>query len=265
MPGLGKPCLIDECTGLAGIPGAGRGWCSKHYQRWQRHGDPLVKTKRFRKMCDIRDCGLPAVGRGWCTKHWTRWERYGDPAYRVPGEIVDGRRICAACQEDLAVDRFYQRADGRVDAWCRPCTARNAARRREADPSLNRKVEKFPMTCAACGADFMGDRKNTLSCSAPCAEEMKRRTGWVYRGRRRARLAAATDGTVETADVFALFGWTCHLCHDEIDPAVKHPDPMSASVDHVIPLARGGSHSVQNVRPAHLSCNLRKGARVTVA
>lgn len=121
------------------------------------------------------------------------------------------------------------------------------------------------MVCAACGSDFMGDRKNTQSCSLPCAEEMKRRIAWVYRGRRRARLAATTDGTVEAEDVFSLYGWGCHLCGDPIDPALKHPDPMSASVDHLIPLSRGGSHSVQNVRPAHLTCNLRKGVRLTHA
>lgn len=34
------------------------------------------------------------------------------------------------------------------------------------------------------------------------------------------------------------------------------------SVDHIVPLARGGSHSADNVQSAHLLCNLRKGARV---
>ena len=29
-------CTIDGC----GSPAHARGWCSKHYRRWQRHGDP---------------------------------------------------------------------------------------------------------------------------------------------------------------------------------------------------------------------------------
>jgi 5-methylcytosine-specific restriction endonuclease McrA len=34
--------------------------------------------------------------------------------------------------------------------------------------------------------------------------------------------------------------------------------------DHVIPLKRGGRHSIGNLLPACLSCNLRKGVRVIV-
>lgn len=33
---------------------------------------------------------------------------------------------------------------------------------------------------------------------------------------------------------------------------------MSASVDHIVPLSRGGEHSMNNVQCAHLSCNCSK-------
>lgn len=31
-------CSIEDCTDKA----VSRGWCSKHYTRWQRHGSPLT-------------------------------------------------------------------------------------------------------------------------------------------------------------------------------------------------------------------------------
>lgn len=31
-----RMCAVDECD----RPSHARGWCTKHYQRWQRHGDP---------------------------------------------------------------------------------------------------------------------------------------------------------------------------------------------------------------------------------
>ncbi|WP_158070491.1 HNH endonuclease [Streptomyces luteocolor] len=40
---------------------------------------------------------------------------------------------------------------------------------------------------------------------------------------------------------------------------------MSPSLDHVIPLSRGGSHRRDNVQLAHLRCNLRKNNRFEVA
>ena len=35
--------------------------------------------------------------------------------------------------------------------------------------------------------------------------------------------------------------------------------PLSASMDHVIPLKLGGEDSEGNIRLAHLGCNLRRG------
>jgi len=40
------------------------------------------------------------------------------------------------------------------------------------------------------------------------------------------------------------------------------PDPGSKSIDHILPLSKGGSHSQENVQWAHLVCNTRKGNRL---
>jgi 5-methylcytosine-specific restriction endonuclease McrA len=55
-------------------------------------------------------------------------------------------------------------------------------------------------------------------------------------------------------------GLTCHLCRLKLSLTTKHPDPGYASIDHVIPLARGGTNELANLRLAHLVCNLRKRA-----
>jgi 5-methylcytosine-specific restriction endonuclease McrA len=56
-------------------------------------------------------------------------------------------------------------------------------------------------------------------------------------------------------------GWICGLCSCEIDREAVWPQPQSASIDHIIPVSRGGSHTYDNVQAAHLVCNLRKGNR----
>lgn len=78
--------------------------------------------------------------------------------------------------------------------------------------------------------------------------------------RRRSRIL---DAFVEDVDPFVVLdrdGWECHICGDAIDPELKSPALMSWSIDHVIPLAKGGTHGYSNCKAAHRVCNSRKGA-----
>lgn len=80
--------------------------------------------------------------------------------------------------------------------------------------------------------------------------------------RRARRLGALVGPSWGRNDLLLAYGNLCHLCDKIIDLSLQWPNPEAFSEDHVIPLARGGTHSFDNVRPAHLSCNWIKGARV---
>ncbi|MEK9524015.1 HNH endonuclease [Streptomyces venezuelae] len=81
--------------------------------------------------------------------------------------------------------------------------------------------------------------------------------------RRRMRMEQArTSEVFSPLDVHTRDGWTCRLCQRPIDPQVAWPDPMSVSVDHIVPLSKGGLHAMINVQSAHLGCNSRKGDRL---
>jgi 5-methylcytosine-specific restriction endonuclease McrA len=52
----------------------------------------------------------------------------------------------------------------------------------------------------------------------------------------------------------------CALCGKPVDFSLKWPDPMSATVDHIVPLAKGGEvDDINNMQLAHLCCNRVKG------
>lgn len=61
--------------------------------------------------------------------------------------------------------------------------------------------------------------------------------------------------------VFDRDGWECKLCHKAISKKFKWPHPKSASLDHIVPMARGGGHVYENVQATHLRCNIQKKHR----
>jgi 5-methylcytosine-specific restriction endonuclease McrA len=79
--------------------------------------------------------------------------------------------------------------------------------------------------------------------------------------RRRALIAETTLGEVDLVALWDEQGGTCALCAEHIDADLGYPDPMSKSIDHIVPLAKGGTHEQSNLQWTHLVCNLRKGAR----
>lgn len=59
-------------------------------------------------------------------------------------------------------------------------------------------------------------------------------------------------------EVFERDGWTCQLCFQAIARDVPSTWKNSKSIDHVLPLSRGGNHSRANVVAAHVGCNSKK-------
>lgn len=60
-------------------------------------------------------------------------------------------------------------------------------------------------------------------------------------------------------EVFERDNWTCGICGDMIDRHLRGDNWWRATLDHVIPLCKGGTHTWDNVRAAHWRCNMLKG------
>ena len=55
----------------------------------------------------------------------------------------------------------------------------------------------------------------------------------------------------------------CAICGKPVDKNLKYPHPMSATVDHIIPVAKNGDPaSLDNLQLAHRYCNRQKSDKL---
>jgi 5-methylcytosine-specific restriction endonuclease McrA len=125
----------------------------------------------------------------------------------------------------------------------------------------NRQARKpsqiFIKECIGCGHNFSTKRTDKLYCTKDCREwitqQIKRERDKAYHNARtpsfKRRIFFASDGA-------------CGICNQPIDLRLKWPDPMSYSIDHIVPRSLGGSHAANNLRAAHNKCNASRGNRV---
>lgn len=75
-----KPtCSVADCNRSSGEPGAARGMCSKHYQRFRKRGSPHVSLldRDGDGLCSVPGCGKKSQGKRLCGMHRQRMRAHG--------------------------------------------------------------------------------------------------------------------------------------------------------------------------------------------
>lgn len=115
--------------------------------------------------------------------------------------------------------------------------------------------------CGTCGLTIRGNRRY---CSKECRRVAARARHAAQQRLREARCWGPEAERIDPLVVYERDGWICGICGLAVDRDRKHPDPWSVSLDHVVPLSRGGAHVYANVQCAHFRCNIRKSDTVEV-
>jgi hypothetical protein len=83
---------------------------------------------------------------------------------------------------------------------------------------------------------------------------LKTPNGIAYnRARKHTRRAAGHLNIVAFYIRCAELGWHCRICGRELTKE-------TVTIDHVIPVSKGGTNAIENLQPLCRSCNSRKGA-----
>jgi hypothetical protein len=148
--------------------------------------------------------------------------------------IGKGHSIVIRALKELAKSGIIARQLPQKDAtFCTRCS-------RQFDPTPKRSGVGRPRTqCNDCRSNF-NERNIPLTKRA--------------RHGRNGRLPSR-------AKVIERWGNRCHLCEKTIDLLLPGNDRRGFTFDHVIPVSKGGTDDLHNIRPAHWICNIRRGNR----
>lgn len=236
-----RNCSVSECLRY---PVNTDGYCDYHQRRFESelNGHPLGRSC---SICSVAGCTYHVAGNGYCAVHYRRWKRGVEVEFeRTVGNV----RECPQCNESFVVRVHGQR-------YCSPQCKERSWRGHCAGDKVRRMCP--------CGQSFEvvvngGGSNNRKWCDA-CrpVEYAKARS----RGRRKYKaLKSGSEafGTYDIAGLRRLLGNRCHICHRLIDFNKPARHPQSATVDHLIPISRGGWDGPGNVALAHFGCNSRK-------
>lgn len=200
-----------------------------------------------------------------------RWKhrhaRRRRPSISLPARPTPSSRKCASCQKRRRLTAFDD-----LSEECRSCAAlsrlspgeREAVVRREEmrhkaiEERRQRLAQMSPEERAAYRRARNNEYQKAWHARHPgYGTALARRWRAAYPEKYAARKAREHGATeielVKPLDIFERDGWICHICGEPVDPA-------DASLDHVVPIARGGQHTAENLACSHRTCNFAKKA-----
>lgn len=172
-----------------------------------------------------------------------------------------GRHIqCLVCEEAKRQERERQKQI-EESRKCSEIQAKKIA------VFWNQDFQQIEMkTCSRCGGIFYG-RKSRF-CSQECCSKS------LYSGKKDKRIKKiqkrVVDKDIELNALFRRDNGVCWLCGEKCDYTDYQTNENGhfivgknyPSIDHVVPLAKGGLHSWDNVKLAHHYCNTLKRDKV---
>lgn len=235
--------------------------------------------------CSISHCGRRLDCKGYCGTHYKNFRKTGIPERPCPTCGVDmvvlgvPAAYCSdACRPACRFEWCDNATTGKQDV-CAP--HHGAIAKRGRDPRYGLQRNKH---CVTCGARDWPDNGLRKYCSRACARVWARSEGAVVRevecvscgamtpvfqmsdGRSRKVRADRTRcgsckrerNALTANELWERDGGGCSICGRTVDFSCKFPHPDSPSVDHVIPLSRGGANVPENLALACLGCNRKK-------
>ena len=207
----------------------------------------------------------------------------------IKAKNISHSKIILKCKKCGSIfSRYYNTMYQEARWTCKDCEVQRIAsekdrlnlkrlereKQRTADAET-RKVFKI-YYCHNCGQAFMsGSSPERLFCSTKCKierEHIQKEKKRIYQNNvheHRLDKCIERDNSISLKELYRRDNGICWLCGKQCDwndikktKKTMIAGEMYPSIDHVIPIAKGGQHVWSNVRLAHRKCNYEKRDRI---
>jgi len=272
----GNPCSVPSCDQAA----YARGFCENHYRRYLKHGDPLggKSVKRVWSPeahpapldeCALPDCNGKRAARGYCNRHYLMYQKHGDPnggksvrrALRAIDQ-PDGTRACLDCGETKPLESFPRDKSATMGrrSNCKPCHTQ-----RTKDWYSDNHERQLGRQKARYHQDLDASRhKDKKRYEKDREKRIRLATDVAHRRRARLQDSGPSDKGISVRALRLIVGDECPSCGLTMLFRVLRKgdyEPRKASIDHIVPISQGGTHTWDNVQLMCLQCNIVKGGR----
>lgn len=174
--------------------------------------------------------------------------------------IKDGRKRCIACDAWKAVDEFQAyaytttqgKASRRYSSSCKTCSAQKRKRLRDADRSRHIALAKK-------WRENNRDSVSAYNRRRQLDPEVRKLKAF----HQRLRKARMRSGAGDDEAIRAIYAEALRLeAIIAVCPVFDLPElGKKLHVDHIVPLARGGTHTADNLQILPIGLNMRKGVK----
>lgn len=220
------------------------------------------------RSCSVSGCERPYAAKGYCNLHWNRNRIHGDPLVTMKGKYhkvqytPDGLRICKMCGEGKPITEYHADRGGTdgYRAQCKPCRNKYMSGYYEANRDARMAYEQDRRTNRA-------EHMRALDIARYERSRDKRIALATKQAHiRRARLRdAVVEAGITVKSLRAIHGDKCCYCGTEMDFTAKKRSegisPARATLEHIVPLSRGGMHTFDNTALACHRCNVSKNRK----
>jgi 5-methylcytosine-specific restriction endonuclease McrA len=275
-------CGVNLCENLAEWAGL----CGKHYRRQRNghaiHEEPIEIPKPPKKLpvhgpaairfCSLKECDNPLEAQNYCSRHYQTLLKYGDPLH--PNQRLIQNRTYS-CYRHGKVEPYLTpittkngyRTLQRACPDCRAAALRASDRRHRFKKAVQRGLVytvDLPPEMALARSIQEKRRRRSSNLEAFRARDRERDLRWrqknpehaaaVRRGknaRRKARIrgAGVMDLTRKQWEaILDVYQGKCAYCGTG----------GRMTMDHVIPISKGGHHSASNIVSCCVTCNSTK-------